>query len=58
MKKVTDVRMSKRIVSGTEENGVSIQIEGDIVEIVMWYDYSEIHTETITLERFKRELGL
>ena len=50
--------MPKRLVSGTDENGVSIQIEGDIVDIVMWCDYSEVHTETMTLGRLKRELGL
>lgn len=50
--------MPKRLVSGTDENGVSIQIEGDIVDIVMWCDYNEIHTETMTLRRLKEELGL
>jgi hypothetical protein len=50
--------MTKIIVSGTDENGVSIQVNGDIVDIVMWCDYNEIHTETVTLKRFKEELGL
>ncbi len=50
--------MSKRLVSGTDEIGVSINVRDDIVDIVMWCDYNEIHTETMTLGRFKRELGL
>jgi hypothetical protein len=50
--------MPKRLVSGTDETSVSIQIDNDIVNLVIWHDYEEIHTETMTLERFKRNLGL
>lgn len=50
--------MSGKLISGTDENGVSIQIDNDIVNIVMWCDYNEVHTETMTLGRFKKKLGL
>jgi len=49
---------TKVLVSGTDENGVSIHVRGDIVDIAMWHEYEEIHTETMTLGRFKRNLGL
>jgi len=50
--------MSKRLTSGTDETGISIQIDDDIVNFVVWHEYEEIHTETMTLGRFKRNLGL
>lgn len=50
--------MTGKLISGTDENGVSINVRDDIVDIVVWCDYNEIHTETMTVGRFKRELGL
>ena len=50
--------MGKRLISGTEDTGLEILINGDIVEIICRDFGLETHTETMTLERFKKELGL
>ena len=50
--------MVKRLISGSEDTGFEIAIDGDMVDIVCRDGGLETHTETMTLKRFKEELGL
>ena len=47
-----------RLVSGSEDTGVSITVDGDMVDIHCTDGGLDTHSESMTLKRFKAELGL